>query len=129
MMEKQRAETEQRVKELEAALNDHASQKSQTWDELKKELQSAHNQLADYELNDGELRNRIDVLESLLMEQRRMAGKSMSGRIREIEAMLAAERRKVESLSIQSSISEVSNTGVATPKLVSTTKRSYKKKS
>ena len=129
LMEKQRLATEQRVKELEAALNDHTSEKSQTWDELKKELQSANNQLADYQLNDSELRNRIEVLESMLQEQRRLAGQSMSNRIREIEAMLSAERRKVESLTIQSSISEVSTTSVATPKIVSVAKRRSSKKS
>ena len=65
----------------------------------------------------------------MLQEQRRLAGQSMSNRIREIEAMLSAERRKVESLTIQSSISEVSTTSVATPKIVSVAKRRSSKKS
>ncbi len=110
---------EARVKELETSLKDYASQ-SQTWEELKLELQNKDNELYDLQSNleeyqemDDALRNRIDVLESMLAEQRLLAGQSMSSRIREIEAMLSAERRKVESLTLQASVAEVSSAPVS----------------
>lgn len=147
-LEIQKAATEARVNELEAALRDHSTAKNQTWEELKKELEgltvslqrkdddlrntrgqleSLQDNLHEYRENDGELRNRIEVLETLLTEQRRLTGKSMTSRIREIEAMLAAERRKVESLSIESSINEVSTYSSSTPRHIVTTARFGKK--
>jgi len=129
-------------------LRDNANAKNQTWEELKKELEglttslqnkdndlrdtkgqlaSLQHDLSEFEENDSQLRNRIEVLETLLAEQRRITGKSMSSRIREIEAMLAAERRKVESMSIESSINEVSVTRVTSPRVVRTTR--FRKKS
>lgn len=148
--EAQQAAANARVKELEAALQAQASEKTQTWEELKKQLESAtqslqnkdqdlrdaNNQLndlqsnlEDYEAHDSELRNRIEVLESMLAELRLLAGKSMSSRIREIEAMLSAERRKVESLSIESSINEVSARSTPVTKVVTSSmiSRSHKK--
>jgi len=147
-IEIQKAATEARINELEAALRDNANAKNQTWEELKKELEglttslqnkdndlrdtkgqlaSLQHDLSEFEENDSQLRNRIEVLETLLAEQRRITGKSMSSRIREIEAMLAAERRKVESMSIESSINEVSVTRVTSPRVVRTTR--FRKKS
>ncbi len=138
-LEISKAATEARVNELEAALRDHANAKNHTWEELKKELDSLtislrlkdtdlvhansklanmQDDLAEYEANDGELRNRIEVLESMLSEQRQLRGKSMSSRIREIEAMLAAERRKVESLTVESSVSEITTQSISTPRVV-----------
>jgi len=54
----------------------------------------------------------------MLAEQRMLNGKSMTSRIREIEAMLSAERRKVESMTLESNVTDaVSYTD--TPKVVS----------
>lgn len=143
-LEIKNAATEARVNELEAALKAESVVKNQTWEELKQELEGlnaslrnkdtdlrdAKGQLADlqdnlseYEEHEGELRDRIELLESLLAEQRRLTGKSMSSRIREIEAMLSAERRKVESMSIESNISEVSSIASSTPRVVVTSRR------
>lgn len=146
--EAQQAAANARVKELEAALQAQASEKTQTWEELKgqlesatqslhskdKDLNDANNQLnnlqsnlAEYEEIDDALRNRIEVLEELLSQQRMLAGKSMNSRIREIEAMLSAERRKVESLTIESNISDVTAHKTPVTRIVKTstvTKRS-----
>ena len=78
------------------------------------QLVDLQDNLAEYEASDSELRNRIEVLESMLAEQRMLNGKSMTSRIREIEAMLSAERRKVESMTLESNVTDV----VSTPKVI-----------
>ena len=138
-LEIQKAASEARVLELEAVLREHTTAKNENWDELKKDLEnltvamqrkdsdlrSATTQLVDlqgnlaeYEASDGELRNRIEVLESMLAEQRMLNGKSMTSRIREIEAMLSAERRKVESMTLESNITDAASY-TETPRVVS----------
>ena len=137
-LEIQKAASEARVLELEAVLREHTTAKNENWDELKKDLEnltvamqrkdsdlrSATTQLVDmqgnlaeYEASDGELRDRIEVLESMLAEQRMLNGKSMTSRIREIEAMLSAERRKVESMTLESNIIDAASY-TETPKVV-----------
>jgi len=147
-LEIQKAAADARIIELEAVLRDHTTSKNQNWEELKRELESLttamqrkdndlrnantqlgdlQDNLAEYEATDGELRNRIDVLESMLREQRMLTGKSMSSRIREIEAMLSAERRKVETLTLESNVNEFATSSVETPKVISTNR--FNKKS
>ena len=145
-LEIQKAASEARVLELEAVLREHTTAKNENWDELKKDLEnltvamqrkdsdlrSATTQLVDmqgnlaeYEASDGELRDRIEVLESMLAEQRMLNGKSMTSRIREIEAMLSAERRKVESMTLESNIIDAASY-TETPKVVTPNRFSKK---
>lgn len=66
------------------------------------------NKLAEYKSNEAELRAMIEKLNVLLKEERRLAGQSLLSRIKELEAMLEAERRKADELPTVPEVGDVS---------------------
>ncbi len=89
-----RAELEKEIAGLQAELN----LKTEQLADATSKGAGLGEQLADYQSLEAELRARISKLETLLSEERRMAGQSLLARIVELESMLEAERQKAEEL-------------------------------
>ena len=66
-------------------------------------------QLAEYQNQEHSLLERIQELETQLTTARKDASKTLMSRILELEAMLQAERRKVEEFHLMPGVAEVSN--------------------
>ena len=80
-----------------------------------------------------ELRERIVILEKMLVKERQRAGQDLMGRILELESMLDVERRKVDDLPEMPEIAEVKMTTrkvvkAANAESVATTKKNLAKK-
>ncbi len=88
--------------------------------ELEQELDSLHLTLNEYRECDKALRERIEILEQMLSEERKKAGQDLLLRIMELEAMLEAERNKVDDLEELPTVVHVSNSSAA-PKTTKTT--------
>lgn len=95
---KEAAAAEQKLRrELETQASTLGTQESELRDALNQstELQDS---LADYQSNDAALRATIEKLQTMLNEERHSASQTLLSRIRELEAMLEAERRKADEM-------------------------------
>ncbi len=72
------------------------------------QISALQEQLAGYQSSDEDLRALIVNLQTLLSEERRLAGQSLLSRIKELEAMLEAERRKADELREIPAVSDIS---------------------
>lgn len=88
---------------------------------LEAELEALHITLNEYRECDKALRERIEILEQMLSEERKKAGQDLLLRIMELETMLEAERTKVDDLEELPTVVHVSRSSAAAPKTTKTT--------
>lgn len=99
----------------------------------QREIDALRKTISEFESTDRELRERIVVLEKMLVKERQRAGQDLMGRILELESMLDVERRKVDDLPEMPEIAEVKMTTrkvvkAANAESVATTKKNLAKK-
>ncbi len=100
------AAEQQLRRELERKANAVDAQQAELRDAASNAL-DLQNSVADYKSNEAELRATIEKLQVMLKEEKRLAGLSLLSRIKELEAMLEAERRKADELHTISEVGEV----------------------
>lgn len=99
--------TEQQLRDdLNKQANAYSAQQAELRDAVNQALE-LQNTVADYQSNEVELRAMIEKLQQLLSDERKMAGTSLLTRIRELEAMLDAERRKADELHVIGDVGNV----------------------
>lgn len=109
-MSQQAKSAEATEQQLRADLNKQADAYSVQQAELRDAVNQSlelQNTVADYQSNEAELRAMIEKLQGLLRDERKLAGKSLLTRIRELEAMLEAERRKADELKVTGDVGQV----------------------
>lgn len=102
--------TEQQLRDdLNKQANAYSAQQAELRDAVNQALE-LQNTVADYQSNEADLRAMVEKLQKLLSDERKLAGQSLLNRIKELEAMLDAERRKADELHV---IGDVGNVAIA----------------
>jgi len=101
----------ERLKASEKSLANEARERAA----LNEEVTALHTTINEYRECDKALRERIEILEKLLSEERKKAGQDLLLRIMELETMLESERNKVDDLDELPTVVHVSHSSAAAP--------------
>ena len=116
-----------RLEELLAAAKADAEAGRRDGESQRSELLELQEIITTYEINDGELRERIISLEKALVTERQRAGQELMSRILELESMLEVERRRVEDMPEMTTMATI-HTSAKAANSVTKTKRTLNKK-